>query len=132
MEPAIRTGSLVMDLPSKDYAVNDVITFGLPGQKLTTHRIHEIRLQNGKPVYITKGDANNEVDHREVTGPEIIGKVRLSLPFMGYAMARAKTRAGFWVLIIVPAVIIVADELRKIFMEIRKPRKQETTPPEQL
>jgi len=68
MEPAIHTGSVVMIKPASDYKIGDVITFGEVSKTKApiTHRIYDIKVVDGNPVYITKGDANNAPDAREV------------------------------------------------------------------
>jgi signal peptidase I len=126
MEPSIKTGSIVIVKPASQYNVGDVITFG-PVSKTKvpiTHRIVEMRLQNGIPVYATKGDANEEKDTREVLAREVIGKELFDVPFLGYALAAAKKPIGFGVLIAVPAIIILFDEGKKIFREVGKMRKK--------
>lgn len=125
MEPDIKTGSIVFVKPSSDYKIGDVITFG-PYTKTnppTTHRIVEMRVVGNEPVYITKGDANNAPDTREVQGKDVLGKVLLDVPYVGYAVASAKKPLGFAIIIIVPAALIIIDEIRKIISEIKKKKK---------
>src|SRR4030042_1107194 len=122
MEPAIHTGSIVVVQPDNDLKIGDVITFG-PYSKTkspTTHRIYEMKVEGGEPVYITKGDANNAPDTREIKKTDIIGKVLLSVPFIGYAVDFAKKPLGFALIIIVPAALIIVDEVKKIFREMKK------------
>lgn len=122
MEPTIHTGSIVAVKPAGDYKIGDIITFGKIGknQTPTTHRINDIRVQAGKPIYITKGDANNTPDPKEVLANEVVGQVIFSVPYLGYAVDAAKKPIGFIVIIMVPAVIIIYDEIRKIYKEIKK------------
>jgi len=129
MEPAIHTGSIVMVKPATNYQIGDIITFGKIGKTQTpiTHRINDIRVQEGKPIYITKGDANNAPDTREVTPAEIHGKVLFSVPFAGYAVDFARKPLGFLLIIIVPAAAIIFDEARKIYAEIKKKKNPEKT-----
>lgn len=127
MQPAIKTGSIVLVKPSLNYKIGDVITFGanLKNKTSTTHRISEIMVKEGQPIYITKGDANNAPDSKEVLGKDIIGKVLISVPFLGYAVAAAQKPIGFAILIIVPALIIVLDQAKNIFKEFKKIKKPE-------
>lgn len=132
MEPAIHTGSVVVVKSASEYRVGDIITFG-PYSKTkapTTHRIHDIKVQGGEPVYITKGDANNAPDSRVVAKRDIVGKVVLDAPYLGYAVATAKQPYGFAILIIVPAAIIIFDEGKKIWKEIAKLKKGKKDLPE--
>ncbi len=120
MQPAIRTGSVVFVSPSSSYKIGDIITFGPISKNIqpTTHRIIEIRAQAaGHSVYVTKGDANSATDRREVIAGDILGKVRFSVSLAGYFVTFAKTRLGFILLIIIPALIIIGDEVRKIWSE---------------
>lgn len=128
MEPAIKTGSIIMVKPAGSYRIGDIITFGPYSKQKppTTHRIQEIRVQTGNPVYTTKGDANNALDTREVSNRDVIGKVRFSLPYLGYVVAAAKKPAGFIAMIILPAAIIVYDEGKKIWRELAKMREKKS------
>jgi len=127
MEPAIKMGSIVVVKPVDDYKIGDIITFGPYSKKKppTTHRIYDIEVVEGKPVYITKGDANNAPDNRKITKKDIVGKVLFDVPYLGYAVETARKPIGFVLLIIIPAVIIIYDEIRKTVEEIKK-RKQES------
>lgn len=126
MEPAIKTGSVVLIKSALSYKSGDVITFGgnfkdAKGRKVpTTHRIIEMRVEKGSPIYITKGDANEERDTREVPQNQVIGKIYLTIPYFGYALETAKEPLGFLALIIIPAAIIVYDQSTKIFKEIKR------------
>jgi signal peptidase len=126
MEPAIKTGSLVFIKPETGYAVGDVITFGKDTKKdiPTTHRIMEMRIQEGKSVYRTRGDANENEDMREVSASEVIGKVLFDIPYAGFVLDFAKKPAGFVLLIILPATVIIFDEVQTIWAEVRKKRNR--------
>ncbi|MDZ4229597.1 MAG: signal peptidase I, partial [Candidatus Veblenbacteria bacterium] len=92
MEPSIKTGAVVAVKPQASYEVGDVITFG-PYSKTkppTTHRIIEIKEENGRPVYATRGDANKSEDMREVASRDVIGEVIVNVPYVGYLVAAAK------------------------------------------
>lgn len=121
MEPAIHTGAVVVVKPANEYNIGDVITFGETGKDKTpvTHRIKNIYVKDGKPVFITKGDANNTADSREVGKEEIQGKVMFNVPFLGYILEFVKTPLGFGIVVILPALAIIADEFRKIWKEIK-------------
>ncbi len=127
MEPAISTGSIVMVAPKESYKIGDVITFkNLANAKAPiTHRVADMRVDKGNPLYITKGDANNASDAREIVHAEVMGKVLFHVPYVGYGVAVAKTPYGFAALIIIPAAIIIADETKKIWREIKAMRKKQ-------
>ncbi|MFA6394051.1 MAG: signal peptidase I [Patescibacteria group bacterium] len=124
MEPAIHTGSIVVAKPAAEYKQGDIISFGKASKTKAsvTHRINEIKEVNGVKSYVTKGDANNAPDLGETAQSEIIGKVLFSVPYAGYAVDTAKKPFGFMLIIVIPAVIIIYDELRKVKDEIIKIR----------
>lgn len=119
MEPAIKTGGIVVVKPMASYAVGDIITFGPRSKQKppTTHRIVEVK-EDGN--FVTKGDANNGEDMRTVSRYEVIGRVLFSVPYVGYAVAAAQKPWGFVVIVIIPAVIIIWEEANKIWMEVKK------------
>lgn len=121
MAPAIKMGSIVVVKPMKDYKIGEVITFGPTSRTKSpfTHRIFDIKVVAGQPVYVTKGDANDASDPREISQKEIIGKVLFDVPYIGYAVGAAKKPIGFLLIIIIPALLIVVDELSKIWKELK-------------
>ena len=126
MTPAIKMGGLVLVKPADEYKIGDVITFG-PSTKTkapTTHRIYDVRVIEGKISYITKGDANEDPDQNEVQERDILGKVLFSVPYVGYAVDFAKKPLGFGLIIIVPAAVIIFDEAKKIYEEVKKKKNK--------
>ena len=130
MQPAIKTGSVVVVKPVAEYKIGDIITFGKISktQTPTTHRIYDIKQGDGgkkNNKFITKGDANNAPDRKEIFQGEIIGKVLFSIPFVGYVVSATQKPIGFAIIIIFPAIFIVYDEIKKIKNEIKNMRKKE-------
>jgi len=126
MAPEIKMGSIVIVKPADDYKIDEVITFTNPKtpDKTTTHRIHDIKVIGGEPSYITKGDSNNAPDQREVSKREIVGKVLTDIPYLGFVVDFAKKPVGFSLIIIIPAAVIIFDEARKIYGEIKKKKSK--------
>ncbi len=120
MEPAIKTGGVIMVKPIAEYQVGDIVTYqyGRYARNLTTHRIIE-RTYNG---FVTKGDNNNAADINPVSQEQILGKVFLTIPYAGYAVNFIHSKFGFLLLILVPALIIIGSESFKIYQEIKKMR----------
>lgn len=135
MSPAIKTGSIVMVKPAHstgsgqaDYKIGDIITFGTYSKTKapTTHRIFDIKVNAGVPVYITKGDANNAPDQKEVSEREIIGKVLIDIPYLGYVVHAVRQPIGFIAVLIIPAAIIIGDEVRKIIVEVKSKQNKKS------
>ena len=129
MEPAIKTGSIVIIQPRSSYQANDIITFYESGEGSrekelvpTTHRVISERVANGVPLYTTQGDANNTPDPREVPELAIVGKVLLSLPFVGFFLDFARQPLGFALLVGIPAALVVVDAVSVIWSEVRRLR----------
>jgi signal peptidase I len=122
MDPNIKMGSLVMIKPMDEYKAGEVITFKESGKKdkTITHRIEDLIVTAGEIRYRTKGDANEDIDPGEVGKKEIVGKVLFSIPFAGYAVNFAQKPVGFALIIIIPAALIIFDEVKKIYWEIKK------------
>lgn len=126
MEPEIKTGSIVIVKPASEYKIGDVITFNeSKGKAPITHRIYDIKIVDSEPLYITKGDANDTPDQIEIKKKDIVGKVLISVPFVGYAVDFARKPMGFALIIIIPAAVIIFDEIMKIYAEIKKKKKTE-------
>lgn len=96
----------------------DVITFSTDvGETTTTHRVIEKRVnsQSNTFVLMTKGDANEERDNEPVTKEEVIGVVQFSIPFLGYGVAFANSKAGIVVFILVPSALLIVDEVYRLY-----------------
>lgn len=89
MEPTISPGDLVVVLPYKDDSspiLGDIVTYhpNPDDPTLVTHRVEKIEIGvEGENEYITQGDANNTTDE-PITKTQIVGKVRLIIPKLGY------------------------------------------------
>lgn len=119
MEPKIKTGSLVIDKIENNYRIGEVITYKKienPSENIT-HRIVDIEYQNFIQLFTTQGDANSSPDSEKVTQDRIIGKVVFQIPYFGYVVSFAKTLPGLLILIVIPAIIIIYDEIINIRKE---------------
>lgn len=124
MEPSLKMGSAVLVMPSESYLTGDVVTFLPNGVKSTpiTHRIMTKQYPdtNSSPVYQTAGDANEDFDRWIVSDQDIVGKVAFSLPYFGYLVNFAKIPQGFILLVIIPATIIIYEELKLLKKELAR------------
>ena len=85
MEPSIPTGSLVYieGAQPEDIEAGDVIAFygARDSAAVITHRVVENKTLMGQ--FVTKGDANEKADVNPVSYEEFIGKLTLSIPYLG-------------------------------------------------
>jgi signal peptidase len=110
MEPTIMTGDVVVIGKAIKYLTNDVITFNDEEGYITTHRI----IEANNNVYKTKGDANREQDSESVEESQVMGKVILTVPKLGYFITFVRSGKGLIIFVFIPAFLIVIDELIKI------------------
>ncbi len=124
MSPAIDVGSLILvrNVSPESIAVNDIITYMREGgSSATTHRVVGIE-NNGGLRFITKGDANIVNDPIPVESSALLGKVVLSIPYLGYLIGFAGTKLGTLVVLVVPGIMIM---IRQILLLVEYSRKRE-------
>lgn len=127
MEPALKTGSLIITKHSPTLSSGDIITFINPAAKqreFITHRIQKIENDKGFVRITTKGDKNNSLDSWVLAGGGVVGKVVFSVPYIGYFMSFLKSKAGIIIFILLPALYIIFDEGRLLvsfFLKKKQP-----------
>lgn len=120
MEPAIGTGDVVIVERAAPAAIEtgDVITFVPDGQPPpTTHRVVSKTEQDGVIRFETKGDANEQPDAEPVVENELVGRVTLVIPYVGYVIQFASTSMGFFALVAAPFGLLLATEVWSLFRE---------------
>ena len=122
MEPAIPVGGVVIIKPTnpETIQIDDIICFQFSESTLITHRVVNVSTTG----FVTKGDANENNDLRIVEPNQIVGKVVLILPLLGYIGTFAQTTIGFIVLLAIPAALIIIFEIRNILYELKKPQQE--------
>lgn len=124
MSPAIKQGSMVLVKNATEAKKGDIITYRLriDPRSLVTHRVVEVVKINNEDQYRVKGDAVPQPDLELINKSQLIGKIVFSIPYLGFPVSFAKTQLGVVVLIIIPASIIVYEEIRTILNEIKQLR----------
>lgn len=137
MEPTISVGSIVVVRTSQlavspsgnqiqQYSKGDVIAFRSENNPNTiiTHRVFSVEKSGNGIAYKTKGDANEEMDGWTVPQENILGKSYFVLPAVGQILSFAKTKLGFSLLIILPALLVIVIEFLNIISHVKKNRKK--------
>lgn len=119
MEPNLPLGSIVFTKAVKYYQAGDVIAFK-QGEVTITHRIFDVQRQGNKFVYQTKGDANEGLDIRTVSGDQVLGKQVYRVLNVGKLIVFLKTIPGFITILIIPTLIFIGFEFWNIKKEIEK------------
>lgn len=107
MEPEYPVGSLiyVKEVDASEVEVNDVITYVLPNDMPSTHRVISIDRQNQH--FQTKGDANETPDGAPVHFKNLIGKPVFTIPVLGYVAHFIQTPPGMYIAIAIGAVLLI-------------------------
>ena len=84
MTGSINKGDVViLDKKDKRVTKGDVIAFQQQG-KVIVHRIVNVKVKSNNKYYETKGDANKDKDGWLVTKNNLVGKVKLRIPLLGW------------------------------------------------
>lgn len=132
MTPTLPVGSLVAIRPKEaissplpavpQYATGDVISFrdSQNPKTVITHRVVSTKIQNDQVFYETKGDANQDIDTNLVPQKNILGSSYISLPYLGSFFSFTKTKLGFFLLVLLPALFVILYEIWNIYKELQK------------
>jgi signal peptidase len=121
MSPQFRAGSIIVsqEYPYAAYQPGDIVLFNAPvsPQIEVAHRIvNFFPNRYGLEVAATKGDHNSNGDPWTITRGNILGKVILAIPFLGYVVQLVRTSiAGFTVLALVLFFLWVVPAWMSLF-----------------
>jgi signal peptidase len=84
MVPTFGVGDLVVvqDVEAEEVVVGDVIRF-YKGATAVIHRVVEIQEENGRLVFVTRGDGNNVADD-PITAAQVDARVVMTIPKLGW------------------------------------------------
>lgn len=127
MEPTYKVGSLiyVVNVDTDELKVKDAITFKIGNDTIATHRIIDIKEENGKKTFQTKGDANDKPDERLVEENEIIGKPIFTIPLLGYISKYMQTQYGMLTTLGIAIALIIVVVIIDVALDDKKKEKQE-------
>ncbi len=133
MEPSIEKGALAISIPVKaeDVAAGDVLMFRAPDapERTIVHRVTNVTGEGSDLRIHTKGDANDIADSWEVTDRYVLGRVVFDVPRVGDLVERMRTRTGFVLMMLVPALLIVVGEVPLWYRLARGSRPAQTRAP---
>jgi signal peptidase I len=116
MEPTIMTGAIAFFKPESEYKADDIIAFKIENQAeryAVIHRaIEQTTDDDGKPAFVTKGDANESKDALKTPVENILGKVFFHLPLVGYVVSWVQTTTGKVLLIGLPVTLLVYHQVQ--------------------
>ena len=126
MLPEIKVKDIVVTkkVPAESLEVEDIITFIAPDSRYggisITHRIKEKYYDEslGTYSYRTKGDANNVADASLVPNDNVLGKVILKIPKLGYLQDILSSKGGLIIIVLIPCLTILSYDIMKILKKI--------------
>jgi signal peptidase len=128
MTPTIRTGDVVVVRPISptEAQIGEIVTFRDPdgSGRVLVHRVRAISRDGGRVAVTTQGDANSTREHWQVAANGSIGEVVYRVPLLGFAAAWISTPPGRIALIILPALLLAASALVRIWrprIDLREP-----------
>lgn len=126
MEPEYPVGSLiyVKDVDPSEVEVNDVITYILPNDMPSTHRVIAIDEEN--QLFYTKGDANKVEDGAPVHFENLIGTPIFTIPLLGYIAHYIQHPPGMYIAIAAGAILLILVFLPDL---LKKDEKKSKNPP---
>lgn len=118
MEPELMTGTVIITkrVNTETIKTGDIISFYMTSGRLegnvNTHRVVEIsRLPGGAPVFVTKGDNNEDVDPDSVYSSTVVGKVVCNLGVVsGSVVSVIQNPKVVFFVIVLPLIFITFGE----------------------
>jgi signal peptidase len=121
MQPTLKSGDMVIigspGSPfTRDIAPGEIITFER-NESLITHRIASIE---GDTIF-TKGDGQEEIDPWPVSRFfDVKGSYIFHIPYLGLVSNFIKTKTGWLVCVILPALCLLGFIIKDIVKEVRQ------------
>ncbi len=131
MEPTIMTRDVVITKKPDEGTLKkgDVITFKSTDARfygmVITHRIVDVYQDatTHEYTYRTKGDFNNVSDDALVSYDNILGKVILRIPKLGYVQYFLATKGGWIFVILIPCLVVISCDIFKLVKATGKKTK---------
>ena len=126
MLPNIQIKDIVVTkkVPAEDLEIGDIITFIAPDSRYggisITHRILDKYYDEtlGTYTYRTKGDNNNVADSTLVPNTNILGKVILKVPKLGYLQDLLSSKGGLIIVVLIPCLVILSYDIMKVLKKL--------------
>ncbi len=107
MEPAINMGDLIITGPlggpiNGEVKPGTVVTYEYK-KELVTHRVKSIE----GTALVTQGDAVEDPDPWSVAMSSVKGIYMFKIPYVGYVTSFVQTKLGWFLMIIIPAALLI-------------------------
>lgn len=121
MEPEIMTGDMVLvkNTDAGNLQKGDVIAFK-SGEAVVTHRIIEVKTENGEVSYVTQGDANDSPDQTSVKPADVEGIYKNRIPGAGNVAMFMQTTTGMILFVVCPLLLFILWDVIRRRLQGRK------------
>lgn len=99
MEPVLKKHDLIIIRKEKDYKLKDIITYKKKGSYITHRLIDKLN-----DTYVTKGDANNEID-KKINKKDVVGKYIFKISLIRY-IVMVLTNPLLLILLFIPLMVL--------------------------
>lgn len=125
MQPSINAGDIVIVKNGKKDKIRqgDVITFN-QNDEVITHRVIKNITEESNVEYITKGDNNNTEDTFKVKYDDVIGKVIITIPYLGKIISILDNKIIILILLLVILIIVFIKIEKNEKLENRREKKK--------
>jgi signal peptidase I len=92
MTPALQVGDIIITIEASpdDIKIGDIIQYSGENE-IIAHRVVDIQKEGNTRFFITQGDNNNVPDQNPVHPSQIVGKLVLTIPKLGWVSIAIKT-----------------------------------------
>jgi signal peptidase I len=129
MQPVFGAGDMVVIVPpgflGHRVLPGEIVSYKLSGNTIT-HRVVKV---DGASI-TTKGDANDEADGAPVALSQVVGVYLMEIPHIGYFTAFIRTRPGWFLSIVLPALVLVGWLVIDIIREALNLEKEPVNEPD--
>ncbi len=115
MKPTLNVGDIVFVKETTDIKEQDIISFKI-NNTIVTHRIVEIKKEDDKTLYVTKGDANSGNDTELVSIEDVEGKYSFKILWIGNVILFLQKPVVLIILFLILLVVLV--------IESKKPKRK--------
>jgi signal peptidase len=124
MVPAINMGDLIITGPVNGTVRPGTVVTYARGEMLVTHRVISVK----GDTLVTKGDAVEDPDPGPVTMSQVKGVYLFKIPSLGYLANFIHTKFGWFIIVIVPTVLLLGLIFWEIVKEVlKKPQRRSYT-----
>lgn len=109
MTPTINVNDLIIikKCPQEQIKEGDIITYKKKDKSIVTHRVQNVKVENGQNIYTTKGDNNSVEDEEEISYSQVYGKYILKVKGIGKFAQEVQKNNGLITIAIILIIFVI-------------------------